>query len=303
MATDGILLTGCTGQVGGELLRLLAPLGTVHAPTRAELDLADPASIRSYVRSVRPRWIINPGAYTAVDKAESEPAVAFAINAEAPRVFSEEARALGVPILHFSTDYVFPGQGTSPYTEVDPTGPLGVYGASKLAGEQALAASGAAHLIFRTSWVYGTTGKNFLQTVLRVAGERDQMNIVDDQHGAPTTSHDLAAMVLHVLTQCEAAAGTQPLVSVIAPLSGIYHAASLGESTWFGFASEALRLRRLGEPSARFAELVPIPSSAYPTPARRPHNSRLDTSKLHRTFGFQLPPWQQSLARVLSELA
>ena len=289
-----MVITGASGQVGGELAKLFPHAA---APGRAELDLTDPASIRAYLRAAKPQWILNPAAYTAVDKAESEPGLARAVNTDAVAVLGEEARRLGAVVMHFSTDYVFPGLGERPYTEDDATGPLGVYGATKLAGEQALAASGAAHLVLRTSWVYGPTGRNFLLTVLRVARERAEMRIVDDQHGAPTTAHDLARLT----AQLVAWAGKQATEQV-APVSGVYHAAAAGETTWFGFAQEALRLRKLAEPAASFANLIPIPTSDYPTPARRPANSRLDCGKLHRVFGLMLPPWQQSLAEVNAEV-
>jgi dTDP-4-dehydrorhamnose reductase len=288
-----ILITGSTGQVGGELVRMLAPLGPIHAPTRAELDLSDPASIRTIVHELKPRWIVNPAAYTAVDRAEAEPDLAFAINATAPGILGEEAAKIGAAVLHFSTDYIFAGTGAEPYAEDAPAGSLGVYGASKLAGEQALAASGAAHLIVRTSWVYGATGKNFLLTVLRVAREREQMSIVDDQHGAPTWSRELARLAVAILTKAPDAVSARAF-------AGIYHAAAQGETTWFGFAQEALRLRRVAEPTTNFAELIPIPTYAYPTPAKRPANSRLDTRKLQTTFGFEFLPWPQALAEVLA---
>ena len=199
MQSGPILLTGVRGQVGGELLPLLRQFGEVTAPTREELDLADAEAVRRYVRELSPRLIVNPAAYTAVDKAESEPELARALNTVAPEILGKEAARLGIAVLHFSTDYVFAGEGTEPWTEDSLTGPLGVYGATKLAGEQALAASGAVHLIFRTSWVYGTRGKNFLFTVLRLAAEREQIRIVADQHGAPTWSRDLAHLVEHVV--------------------------------------------------------------------------------------------------------
>jgi dTDP-4-dehydrorhamnose reductase len=300
MECNGILLTGANGQVGGELKRLLTGFGEVHAPLRSELDLADEASVRAAIRRLRPRWIVNPGAYTAVDKAESEPKLAFAVNATAVQAIGEEAAALGAAVLHFSTDYVFSGEGTKAYVETDLTGPEGVYGASKLAGEQALAASGAAHLIFRTSWVYGAEGKNFLKTVLRVAAERDQMKIVADQHGAPTWSRDLAQMTAHVMAACEASGGT--LAEAVNAVGGVYHVSGSGETTWFGFASEALKLARLAHPGVRYAELVPIPSSEYPTPAKRPLNSRMSGAKLERVFGYRMMEWQASLAAVLAEL-
>ena len=290
-----ILITGSTGQVGGELVRLLAPLGTVHAPTRDELDLAHPASIRETVQRIRPRWIINPAAYTAVDKAESDISAALAINAVAPAVLGEAAARINAAVLHFSTDYVFNGSGTKPWQESDTTGPLGVYGETKLAGELALARSGAAHIILRTSWVYGATGKNFLLTVLRVAGERPQMSIVDDQHGAPTWSRDLARLAATILAQA-------PDADSARPFEGIYHAAGAGETTWFGFAQEAIRRHKLAYPDHTYGELVPIPTSAYPTPAKRPANSRLDCTKLHKTFGYEMLPWQKALGEVLQEI-
>ena len=289
-----IVITGASGQVGGELVKLFPQAA---APGRAQMDLTDPASIRAYLRAAKPSWILNPAAYTAVDKAESEPALARAVNTDAVAVLGEEARRLGAVVLHFSTDYVFPGDGEKPYTEADPTGPLGVYGATKLAGEQALAASGAAHLVLRTSWVYGPAGKNFLLTVLRVARERAEMRIVDDQHGAPTTAHELARLTANLVAWAGEAGADR-----IASVSGVYHAASAGETTWFGFAQEALRVRKEAEPATSFAQLIPIPTSEYPTPARRPANSRLDCSRLERVFGLKLAPWQQSLARVDANL-
>jgi len=293
--TRPILVTGAAGQVGGELARSLAPLGPLRVLTRAELDLASPASIREAVRAIEPRWIVNAAAYTAVDRAETERDLAFAINTQAPGILGEEAARIGAAVLHFSTDYVFDGSSTRPWRENDPTGPLGVYGQTKLAGEQALAASGAAHLVFRTSWVYGATGKNFLLTVLRVAREKAQMSIVDDQHGAPTWARELALLAATVVTAA-------PDAEAARSYQGVYHAAGQGETTWFGFAQEAVRLRRLMEPGANFGELVPIPTSAYPTPARRPANSRLDCAKLQSTFGFAFQPWQQTLSDVLGEI-
>jgi dTDP-4-dehydrorhamnose reductase len=290
-----ILIAGAAGQVGGELARVLAPLGPIHLAARDQLDLTNPDAIRRVVREVQPRWIVNAAAYTAVDRAESEQELACAVNARAPGILGEEAARIGAAVLHFSTDYVFNGLGERPYTEDDPTGPLGVYGTSKLQGERELAASGAAHLIFRTSWVYGATGKNFLLTVLRVARERQQMSIVDDQHGAPTWSRELARMAATVLAAAPDAESARAY-------QGIYHAAGQGETTWFGFAQEALRLRRLQEPEAQFAELIPIPTSAYPTPARRPANSRLNCAKLAATFGFHYMPWQRALQEVLHEI-
>jgi dTDP-4-dehydrorhamnose reductase len=298
---ERILLTGATGQVGSELRKTLASLGEVVAPDRAEMNLADPASVRKVIREVKPRWIVNPAAYTAVDKAETERDLAFAINAEAVKAIGEEAHALGAAVLHFSTDYVFAGSGDRPYLETDATGPLGVYGQSKLAGEQALAQSGAAHAIFRTSWVYGATGKNFLLTILKLARERETLRIVADQHGAPTWSRDLARMAAQVIAQCEAEAATQSLEAVLAEHGGIYHAAGAGETTWHGFAAEAVRLQALREPNVRFASIEPIATADYPTPAKRPANSRLNSSKLTQHFHWKMMDWHDSLEQVLAE--
>jgi dTDP-4-dehydrorhamnose reductase len=300
-AGERILLTGATGQVGGELLKLLAGLGEVVAPARAEMDLADAGSVREAIRKVRPRWIVNPGAYTAVDKAESEPALAYAVNAEAVRVMGEEARAIGAGVIHFSTDYVFDGLGDVPYRETDATGPVSVYGASKLAGEKALAESGAGHLIFRTSWVYGGAGKNFLLTILKLAREREVLRVVGDQHGAPTSSRDLAEMTVRVIGRCEMAAQGRELVDVLAEVGGVYHAAGAGETTWYGFAAEAVRLQREAEAGVRFAEIEAITTAEYPTPAKRPRNSRMNCSKLAEELGWEMMDWQESLRKVLSE--
>ena len=299
-----ILLTGVSGQVGGDLLPLLQTFGTVVTPSRSDLDLADSASIRRYVGEQKPDWIINPAAYTAVDKAESEPELAYAINAEAPRALGEAAAELAIPVIHFSTDYVFNGEGTRAWTETDSTGPLGVYGASKLAGEQALAASGAAHLIFRTSWVYSSHGKNFLLTILRLAQQKEELRIVHDQHGAPTWSSDLARMVVQVMKKVseQSAATSTKAEDAVRAVQGIYHAADRGETTWFGFAKESLRVAKRARPAASLARLAPIPTSEYPTPARRPANSRLDCSRLRQTFGVTMPEWEQSAAEVISEV-
>ncbi len=286
-------MTGASGQVGGELLQTLAPLGTVIAPPREEMDLASAASVREFLRASKPDWIVSAGAYTAVDKAESEPDLAYAINAEAPGVIGEEAKALAASVIHYSTDYVFNGAGTTPWVETDPTGPLGVYGASKLAGERALLASGAAAMIFRTSWVYGATGKNFLRTILKLARERTELRIVDDQHGAPTWSRDLARMAAHVIAQTGRFA---------TPLNGVYHAAGGGETTWAGFATEAIHQLQQREPSVKLATVIGIPGSEYPTAAARPANSRLNCEKLSSAFDWTMPEWRESLGHVLDEL-
>ena len=297
---ERILLTGATGQVGGELM--LAPFGEVVAPTREEMDLAEAGSVREAIRKVRPRWIVNPGAYTAVDKAESEPESAYAINAEAVKVMGEEARTIGAGVIHFSTDYVFDGSANAPYRETDATTPVSVYGASKLAGETALAESGAGYMIFRTSWVYGAEGKNFLLTILKLALERETLRVVADQHGAPTWSRDLAKMTANVMAQCEATARGRELSDVLVDVGEIYHAAGAGEATWFGFATEAVRLLRERKPGARLAMIEAITTAQYPTAARRPANSRMDCSKLRERFGWKMMDWRDSLREVVAEL-
>jgi dTDP-4-dehydrorhamnose reductase len=297
-----ILLTGASGQVGGELLNTLRPFGEVVAPSRSMMDLTDAASIRKMIQAVKPRWIVNPGAYTAVDKAESEPQLAYAVNADALQVMGEEAKAIGAAVIHFSTDYVFDGQGRNPYVETDATGPVSVYGASKLAGEKALSASGAAHIIFRTSWVYGARGKNFLQTILKAARERNTLNIVADQFGAPTWSLDLARMTAEIIGLCETKAAGTELKDVLANLGGLYHAAGGGETTWHGFASEAIRLQRELEPGVAFAHIEPITTDDYPTAAKRPANSRMCCGKLTQQFGWKMMDWKNSLREVLRHL-
>jgi dTDP-4-dehydrorhamnose reductase len=299
-----ILVTGKSGQVGGELVKVLAPLGDVVAPGREDMNLADVESIRRTIRAMQPRWIVNPAAYTAVDKAESEPDLAYAINAEAVKVMGEEAERIGAGVLHFSTDYVFDGTSPVPYVETDATMPASVYGASKLAGERALTESGAAHMIFRTSWVYGTRGKNFLLTILKLARERETLRVVADQRGAPTWSRDLAEMSAHVIQHCEKATGQdgKQLPEAVASLGGIYHATGSGETTWHEFAVEAVRLQRECELQNRFAEIEAITTAEYPTPARRPANSRLNCGKLEQRFGWRMMDWHESLQRVLAEL-
>ncbi|MEG9434424.1 dTDP-4-dehydrorhamnose reductase [Terriglobus sp. ADX1] len=296
-AASPILVTGASGQVGGEIANLLRlRKQSVLAPTSAEMNLASPDAIRSYVQKHQPSWIINAAAYTAVDKAESEVELAEALNAVAPGVLGEEAAALHIPVIHFSTDYVFAGDGTKPWVESDATGPLNTYGRTKLEGEDALAQSGAAYMIFRTSWVYGATGKNFVRTILRVARERESMNIVADQFGAPTWARDLARLALHIVDQAGSNAE-----SAVRNLSGRYHACNGGETTWFGFAEEILRQAAHHEPDVKFATLYPVPTEAYPTPAKRPANSRMDCSLLATKLGFQMPDWRESLAQVISE--
>jgi dTDP-4-dehydrorhamnose reductase len=308
MALNTILVTGSTGQVGGALLEALQSFTfagetpEILAPIRAELDLSHPASVRAYIRKTTPRWIVNPAAHTSVDRAESETALAYAINAEAPRILGEEAASLGAAVVHFSTDYVFSGHGTTPWKETDTPEPQSTYGSTKLEGERALAASGAAHIILRTSWVYGATGKNFLLTILKAARERPELRIVADQHGAPTWSRDLAALAAHVLTRCESMAQGKSLAEAMVPLSGVYHAAGGGETTWFGFAEAAVEREKTRNPGQSYAKLTPIPTAEYPTPAKRPANSRLDCSKLAEYFQWTMPDWQSSLDAVLAEM-
>jgi dTDP-4-dehydrorhamnose reductase len=297
-----ILLTGVTGQVGGELLKSLTLLGEVVAPTRAEMDLTKAASVRETILSVRPRWIINPGAYTAVDKAEDEPELAYAINAEAVRVIGLEARAIGAGVIHFSTDYVFDGSGNAPYCENDIARPVSVYGSSKLAGERALMESCAGHIIFRTSWVYGARGKNFLLTILKLARERETLRVVADQYGAPTWSRDLAKMTAQVVHQCETEARGCELSALLGRVGGVYHATGAGETSWHGFATEAVQLQQQAEPHTRFAKIEAITTAEYPTPAKRPRNSRMNCGRLRERFGWTMLDWQASLREVLSEV-
>lgn len=282
-----ILLTGVNGQVGWELRRALAPLGEVIAADRRILDLADTAGIRARVAALAPDLIVNPAAYTAVDRAEAEPELARAINAAAPG----ELAACGVPVVHFSTDYVFDGRKNGAYRETDAPNPLGVYGASKLTGEAAVQRAGIPHLILRTSWVYGLRGRNFLLTMQRLARERETLAVVDDQFGAPTWSRLIAEatalVVARWLDQRDLAAA-----------SGVYHLACGGRTSWHGFAAAILAdLAARGE--AKLARLDAIPSSGYPTPAARPANSQLDCSKLAATFGLRLPDWEAALALCL----
>lgn len=297
ISSSPILVTGASGQVGGELASLLRLRNQpVLAPTSAEMNLASPDAIRSYIRAHRPSCIVNAAAYTAVDKAESDMETAEAVNAVAPGILGEEAAALHIPVLHFSTDYVFAGDGTKPWVESDATGPLNTYGRTKLQGEDALAQSGAAYMVFRTSWVYGATGRNFFRTILRAASQKDSLTIVADQFGAPTWARDLARLVLHVLDN----AGADP-ESTIRDLSGRYHACNGGETTWFGFAEEILRNAAHYQPDIPFATLHPVPTEAYPTPAKRPANSRMDCSLLATKVGFRMPEWRDSLAQVSRE--
>lgn len=290
-----ILLIGATGQIGAELSRSLGPLASIRAPGHAALDLAGADSIRGVVRQTAPGLIVNAGGYTAVDKAESEPDLAHAVNGTAPGILAEEARRLGAALVHFSTDYVFDGLATRPYREDDPTAPVNAYGRSKLAGERAIAAVGGAHLILRTAWVYSLQGTNFLTTMRRLASERDELRVVDDQHGAPTWARAIADATASILMRCNACSAPEGL----GEKGGLYHLAAAGETTWCGFAREILmRIRAAGE-EVRARHVVPIASADYPTPAKRPARSILDCTKVREAFGVALPPWQEQLRLCL----
>lgn len=292
-----ILLTGSNGQVGFELLRALAPLGEVVAVDLADCDLSSPDAIRRLVAEVEPQVIINPAAYTAVDKAEAEPALAQAINGTAPGVFGEEAARLGALVIHFSTDYVFDGSMPGAYLETDGPNPQSVYGQTKLAGEQALQASGADYLIFRTSWVFGAHGANFAKTMLRLAGERDGLKIVADQFGAPTSAALLADVTAQVL-------GRYQREGRVGFPFGLYHLVAGGCTTWHEYAQTVVRAAQAaGKPLKLTADdILPITTADYPLPAPRPSNSRLDTSRLRQTFGLELPDWQRGLDHVLRQI-
>lgn len=292
MSRNTILLTGSRGQVGWELARSLSTLGDVVALDSSQLDLTDVAAIRSKVAEIRPRIIVNPAAHTAVDKAESESERAYALNATAPGVLAEEAEKLGALLVHYSTDYVFDGSGEQARIETDATGPLNVYGASKLAGEQAIQAACRRHLIFRTSWVYGARGANFLLTMRRLMRERPELKIVADQIGAPTWCRSIADATAQVLAQVNS-----NLVGADKPQPwGVYHLTNGGETSWHGFAQAILDL----DAPDSAVRLLPIPSSDYPTPAKRPLNSRLNNDKLDRVFGVRLPDWQQALRMCMA---
>lgn len=283
-----IVVCGRNGQVAQALQAQLVGLGELHVLGREQLDLAQPEALRGPLRQLAPDLIINAGAYTAVDQAEHEPERAFAINAHGPGVLAEEAARLGAPLIHYSTDYVFDGSKATPYTEQDAPNPLGVYGQSKLAGEQAIAAVAGQHLILRTSWVYSLYGRNFLLTLQRLLQEKPQLRIVDDQIGAPTWAGSIAASTRVLVERWQAGQ---------AGVWGTYHLTAQGETSWFGFAQAiAEQLKAQGLPCA---ELLPIPSSDYPTPARRPLNSRLDCSRLAHEWHIRLPHWQQALIDCL----
>jgi dTDP-4-dehydrorhamnose reductase len=294
-----ILLLGKNGQVGWELQRALVPLGEVIAldfDSTGPLsgDFSKPESLAATVQAVRPHLIVNAAAHTAVDKAESEPNLARAINATTPGILAREAKACGAWLAHYSTDYVFDGSGQKPRTEGDTTGPLSVYGQTKLEGENLIRHSGCKHLILRTSWVYAARGNNFAKTMLRLAQERDKLTVISDQIGAPTGADLLADITAHALRT----ALTNPAVS------GTYHTVAAGETSWHGYAKHVLEFaRRAGQPIKVAAEnITPVPTSAFPTPAKRPSNSRLSTLKLRETFGLNLPAWEMGVERFLTQI-
>lgn len=291
-----ILLTGVTGQVGGALLAPLSGSGTVLVPARSELDLAKPHAIAMFLDDCKPDLIVNPAAYTAVDRAEDEPELAFRVNAEAPREMARWAAGHDVPLIHFSTDYVFDGTGVSAWSEDDATTPLSVYGKSKLAGEMFVRAAGGPSLIVRTSWVYASQGRNFMLTVARLAAEQKELRIVCDQIGAPTSARTIAGAVTKLLSSLPSlrdGVGKCETVNV----------SCLGETSWFGFAEaivEGLRKRNM---EVRAARVIPIKSEEYPTRAARPRNSRLDSTKAREMFSIRMPTWQEALDAELAALA
>ncbi|MEJ7137878.1 dTDP-4-dehydrorhamnose reductase [Amphibiibacter pelophylacis] len=300
-----ILLTGKNGQVGFELQRALAPLGQVVAVGSADVNLADAVALRELVRRVRPVLIVNPAAYTAVDKAESEPDLAHAVNAVAPGVLGEEAQRLGAAVIHYSTDYVFDGHKPEPYTEDDACAPASVYGASKRAGEQALAAACAQHLILRTSWVVGAHGGNFAKTMLRLAATRDALNVVADQWGAPTSAALIADVTAHLAARWLRLAGAEKAVDIPWGIPwGIYHLVAGGETTWCDYARHVLAAAQAAGVALKAGpdQVHPIATADYPTPAQRPLQSRLDTCRLRETFGLHLPPWQQGVDHILQQI-
>jgi dTDP-4-dehydrorhamnose reductase len=292
-----ILVTGKNGQVGFELLRALAPLGEVIGVDHAECDLADADAIRALVRRVAPDVIVNPAAYTAVDKAESDRETAFAVNAEAPRVLGEEAARLGAFVVHYSTDYVFNGTKNGAYLETDVPDPQSVYGHTKLEGERALAVANPRHVVLRTSWVVGAHGGNFAKTMLRLAADRDRLTVVADQFGAPTSAALLADLTAHLVRQ-HAARGSEPFPY------GTYHVVAGGETNWCDYARFVIAEAQAAGRQLKVTPeaVLPLTTADYPTPAKRPANSRLDTARFRDTFGLRLPDWQEGVRHVLQQI-
>ena len=288
-----ILLTGKTGQVGWELNRSLSKLATVFAMGRDQMDLSKPETLRPVIQEIRPNIIINAAAYTAVDKAESEPELAMTINGVAPGVIAEEAKTVGAAMIHYSTDYVFDGEATSPYEEEDPTNPISIYGKSKLAGEQTVIQADIPHIIIRTGWVYSLRGSNFLLTMQKLAQAKHQIKVVDDQIGGPTWSRTIAESTVRIL---EPRLKGDAIKSPIFSHSGVFHMTCGGKTNWFGFANKILELSNLLEGT----EVIPIPTIEYPTPAIRPKYSILSNKKLQQTFHHEMPQWQEALRECLS---
>jgi dTDP-4-dehydrorhamnose reductase len=301
-----IVIVGKNGQISWELQRTLAVLGEVTAVGRPELDITDLNALRSSLRRLAPDLLVNAAAYTAVDRAESELQTAMKINAEAPAVMADEMRGRGGLFVHYSTDFVYDGRKTTAYEETDGPAPLNAYGASKLAGDQAVTAAAGAHLVFRTSWVYASRGRNFLGTVLRLAAAKNPLRIVNDQSGSPTWSRDIAVATSQVVAQLfeDGADGSKRLRAGARERSGIYHMSADGEVTWHGFASAIMdQLVSSGMERAGLPQVIPISSHEYRAPALRPSNSVLSNEKLKQSFGVRLPDWRYSLARVFEELA
>lgn len=303
MKVPRILLLGKNGQVGWELQRSLAPLGELIALDRQGSvfngvplcgDLTDLEGLRQTVQHLQPDAIVNAAAHTAVDKAESEPDLARRLNAEAPAVLAEAAQSVGAWLVHYSTDYVFNGQGDQPWLETDATGPLNTYGHTKLEGEHAIQQACERHLIFRTSWVYAARGSNFAKTMLRLAAERERLTVINDQFGAPTGAELIADVTAHAIRQVRQTGQGQ----------GVYHLAASGTTTWHGYASHVIETARRLQPTQalKVQAIDPVSTSAFPTPAQRPHNSRLNTTHLQQTFGLTLPAWQQGVDRMLAEI-
>lgn len=291
-----ILLLGKNGQLGGELQKTLAPLGKLVAMDFEDLDLSQPKEIRETVQRIAPHLIVNAAAYTAVDKAEGEPERAMAINGTAPAVLAEEAKRLGAALVHYSTDYVYDGMKKGPYTEKDKPNPLNMYGKSKLAGDQAIQSPGIPYFIFRTSWIYGLQGENFLMTVMRLAKEREELRMIDDQIGAPTWCRFLARSTANILAQTLTDSSPYDM-SHILRTSGLYHMTCSGKASWFKFAQAILEAANISNPP----RLVPIPTIEYPTPALRPKNSVLSNEKLKTSFGLISPNWENALRVCLKE--
>jgi dTDP-4-dehydrorhamnose reductase len=292
----GTLILGRSGQLGWELRHKLACFGGIVVAGQPEVDFSKPDTIRNAVRAAAPAVIVNAAAYTAVDRAESEPDLAMAINGTAAGVLAEEAKRLGSILVHYSTDYVFDGTKQGSYVETDATNPLSVYGRTKLAGDEAIQSVGGSYLILRTSWVYGARGSNFLLTMLRLAKEREELRIVDDQTGAPTSSECIARATANILAQVLA-----PASGGIEGRSGVYHLTCGGETTWFGFA-KALLTKSAATTGHAIPKLIPIPTSEFPRPAQRPANSRLSCKQLEETFGVRMPLWDDALSLVLETL-